>query len=112
LDGRYLEKAILSSDRSIQKIPYTHNFLSQLGDYLLADELVMLEKSIPYTIHEKLTSPDRERNILFSFEPKPRQNKLRIIKTPKQIDTIHAAIDLTEQVRDQILELANTGELI
>lgn len=113
LDVRYLEKEIQElQEWKIEKVSFTHDFLKQLGDYLLAYELVMLEKSIPYAVHEKLMSPDRDWNILFSFEPTSWQSKLRSTKNPEQIEMIRHAIDITEQVREHILELADAWTLI
>ncbi len=113
LDGRYLEKTIQEQEEwKIEKVAHTQGFLKKLGDYLLADELVMLEKSIPYAVHEKLLSPDRERNVLFSFEPKSWQQALRVIKNPEQIDMIRQAIEITQQVREAIFKLADSWDLI
>lgn len=112
MDGRYIEKVIDSGAWRMEKVLHNKKILEHMSEYIPEDEIVTIEKSLPYSIYEKLMQPDQEHDFLFTVEDASWQSTQRIIKTPDQRAKIQQAIVLTQSIREYVQRMIDSSEIL
>lgn len=109
LDGRYSERAVVSSWWKVEKVLLNKKITDLLDWHVDTDEVVYIEKTMPRWVVDFLQSS--EMSVAWTMDDKRRQQQQRISKTPEAIVATRQAITHTHMIRDRIETKAYAGEL-